>query len=127
MVEKAQARGIYDRVLAGEVTTLLAAAPMRYDLVTAADVLVYIGDLAPLADAVNMALQSGGAFAFTVEMSVDQEWRLNDSGRYAHSATYLRQLAARHGFEIALLDEASTRDDRGAPVPGLVCVMRKQP
>ncbi len=127
MIEKARERGIYDQLTAGDVVALLAAAPARYDLVAAADVLVYIGDLAPVVAAARTALKPGGGFAFTVENSDQQEWRLSESGRYAHSAAYLRTLAATHGFEIATLAEASTRDDRGVPVPGLVCVMRKSP
>ncbi|HVY03832.1 MAG TPA: methyltransferase, partial [Caulobacterales bacterium] len=127
MIEAARARGLYDGLTAGDGIGLLVAAPARYDLVAAADVLVYIGDLAPIFGAVRTALRLDGGFAFTVENSDEQEWRLNESGRYAHSAAYLRRLAAAHGFDVVALDEASTREDRGAPVPGLVCVMRKTP
>lgn len=127
MVEKARARAIYDSLTAGEVTALLAAVPKRYDLVVAADVLVYIGALVPLFVAVDAALKPGGAFAFTVEASADQEWQLNESGRYAHNADYLRRLAAERGWTIAALDTVSTREDRGAAVPGLLSVMRKTP
>ena len=125
MVEEAGRRGVYDTLLVGDLAPLLAAAPAHYDLVTAADVLVYTGDLAPIFTAVAAALRAGGAFAFTVERSPDQDWRLNESGRYAHSAAYLRRLADECGLAATVLDEASTRDDRGVPVAGLVCVMRK--
>ncbi len=125
MVDQARARGVYDIVHAGDLIAVLAGAPARYDLVTAADVLVYIGDLAPAFAAVAAALRKDGAFAFTVERGNEEDWRLQDSGRYAHGAAYLRRLAAAHGLEVMLLDEVSTREDRGAPVPGLVCVLRK--
>ncbi len=126
MIEHARARGIYDAPATGDFIADLAAGDSTYDLVAAADVLVYLGALAPAFAAVARALRPGGGFAFTVERGTEGGWRLGDSGRYAHSADYLRGLAESHGFEVALLDEASTRDDRGAPVPGLVCVLRKR-
>jgi len=125
MIERAKARGIYDALTVGDFVTELAASPVAYDLVTAADVLVYIGDLAPAFAAVARALRPGGGFAFTVERGAGESWTLGESGRYAHSDAYLRSLAAMNGFDVAVLDEASTRDDRGAPVPGSVCVLRK--
>ncbi len=126
MVEKARARGVYDELAAGDMVALLRATPGSYDLVTAADVLVYIGALDAVFAAAGHALKTGGGFAFTVERGSEEEWSLGESGRYAHSAAYLRRLAADHGFAVATLDEASTREDRGQPVPGLVCVLRKQ-
>ena len=47
MIEKARARGIYDHL---DVADLESALPRRavYDLILAADTLVYLGDLAPL-------------------------------------------------------------------------------
>lgn len=125
MVEKARARGVYDQLDTGDLVALLGAAPGAYNLVTAADVLVYIGDLAPVFAAAARALRTGGGFAFTVERGSAEGWSLGESGRYAHGADYLRKLAADHGFAVAVLDEVSTRDDRSAPVPGLVCVLRK--
>jgi len=125
MIEQARARGIYDELATGDFVAALAASPAAYDLFTAADVLVYIGDLAPSFAAVAVALRPGGGFAFTVERGGGEDWRLGESGRYTHGAGYLRRLAQANGFEVAAIDEASTREDRGAPVPGLVCVLRK--
>jgi predicted TPR repeat methyltransferase len=125
MIERARARGIYDTLTTGDFVAELATSSATYDLVTAADVLVYLGDLAPTFAAAARALRPGGGFAFTVERGIGDSWAMGESGRYAHSADYLRGLAAAHGFHVAALDEASTREDRGLPVPGLVCVMRK--
>ena len=49
MVAEARAKGIYDALHVGEVVAHLKAATDRqFDLILAADVLVYVGDLAPL-------------------------------------------------------------------------------
>jgi len=125
MIERARKRDIYDALTVGDFVTDLAAMPAAYDLVTAADVLVYLGDLGGVFAAVARALRPGGGFAFTVERGADADWSMGESGRYAHCAGYVRRLAASNGLAVAVLDEASTRDDRGAPVPGLVCVLEK--
>jgi len=125
MVERARERGVYDRLAVGDLVALLGAAADRYDLVTAADVLVYTGDLAPIFAATAVALRPGGGFAFTVERGTEGTWTLQQSGRFAHSAGYLKALAAAHGFAVLLLEETSTRLEHSVAVPGLVCVMGK--
>ena len=125
MVERARARGAYDRLEVGDAVAMLAESPGAYDLVTAADVLVYTGDLAPVVAAARRALRAGGGFAFTVEGGADGDWKLQANGRYTHSKAYLRRLAKAGGFEMASLAESSTRTESGQPVPSLVCVLRK--
>ena len=125
MVEQAKKRRIYDALAVGDFVLELGAAADTYDLVTAADVFVYIGDLDPAFRAVARALRPGGGFAFSVEHLDQGDWGVVESGRFAHSKAYLRKLAETHGFETLLIEDVSTRDDRSKPVPGLVCVMRK--
>lgn len=128
MLEKAGARGIYDQLQAGDLAASLAARPACYDLVVAADVFVYIGDLLPSFRAAAAALKPGGGFAFTVEELADAEgWRLHESHRYAHSAAYLRDTAGEAGFATLRLDSVSTREEGGVPVPGLLAVLKRNP
>ena len=48
MIAKAEARKIYDLLRVGDIETAIAGMAPPYDLVLAADTLVYLGDLAPL-------------------------------------------------------------------------------
>jgi predicted TPR repeat methyltransferase len=124
MVARAQARGLYDELVVGELVTTLQARAATYDLVVAADVLVYLGDLEPVLAAVKMALKPGGAFAFTVEKTLDTEtYLLGPKQRYAHAAEYVTSRAEAAGFTIALLEDAITRRDADQDVPGLVVVL----
>lgn len=125
MIAKAGERGLYDHLQTGDIVAALAAGGIRYDLIVAADVLVYLGDLAPLLAAAHAVLAPRGAFAFTVEKTDARAWILGPKQRYAHSAAYLGQAAAAAGFDVALMEDAVTRHDAGLPVPGLVVVLRK--
>lgn len=122
MAEQARARGVYDSVEVGDLLKLPQGA---YDLVIAADVLIYLGDLAPVADAVHGALRSGGHFAFTVERGEGEGYDLRPTGRFAHAEPYLSRIAADHGFAVTLLEPTVTRREAGVPVPGLLCLLSR--
>ncbi len=126
MVDKARQRGLYDDLAVGELGAALTRRPERYDLVAAADVLVYFGDLGPVLSAAHAALRPGGVFAFTVERAEDcSSYVLGSKNRYAHAPDYVRALAEAAGFQVALAEPAVTRQEAGADVPGLVVALRK--
>jgi predicted TPR repeat methyltransferase len=125
MIEEARRRALYDRLLTGEFVEFLATeavAQMRYDLMVAADVLVYIEDLAPVAAAVRRVLAPCGLFAFTVETHAGVGVLLRESLRYAHGAADIHAAMAGAGLDLLQLPEVSTRTEKGAPVPGLLGV-----
>ncbi|OWJ61352.1 class I SAM-dependent DNA methyltransferase [Inquilinus limosus] len=127
MILQAMARRLYDRLEPGEIVASLAEWPERYDLALAADVAVYIGDLAPLFAATRRVLRPGGLFALTLEAQDGADgtgWRLGDHHRYQHSAAYLRDAAATAGFVVVDLESAWTRTENKMPLPGWVAVLR---
>jgi predicted TPR repeat methyltransferase len=127
MVEAARRAGHYARVDVCDVAQALAAQEDgALDLVIAADVFVYLGDLAPVFEGAARVLARGGLFAFTVQEARDaQDWALGADLRYVHSAAYLRRLAQSHGLAELALTQASTRKDAGADVPGLVAAFAR--
>jgi predicted TPR repeat methyltransferase len=124
MLDKARERGIYDQLERSGIDEYLATQAARFDLVAAADVLVYFGDLAPLFGQVRRALVAGGWFCFSVEASMHADFVLRPSNRYAHSVDYLRLLADAAGFAVCAQESANLRTENGAPVAGLLLVLR---
>lgn len=121
MAEQARARGVYDQVKVGDLLALSGS----YDLVIAADVLIYLGDLAPVMQAARTVLRPGGHFAFTVEQGEGEGYTLRPTGRFAHAEPYLRRLAREQGFAVTLLEPTVTRREAGAPVPGFLCLLSR--
>jgi predicted TPR repeat methyltransferase len=123
MIDEARRKAVYDRLETGELVEFLDAEAVthaRYDLVAAADVLVYVGDLAAVAVAVRRVLTADGLFGFTVETHAGNGALLRESLRYAHGATHVRAAMAGAGLKLAHLAEVATRTERGEPVAGLL-------
>lgn len=124
MIERARRKKLYDELAAGDLVAWLAAKPdASADLVLAADVFVYLGDLAPVFREASRVLGAGGLFAFTVQSHEGEGIHLGPDLRYAHAPRYLGELAERHGLAPVLSEPVSTREDRGEPVPGRLLVL----
>lgn len=125
MLKKAAARGCYDRLVKSDLQAL-GLEPASADLVTAADVFMYLGALDGIVARVANWLERGGLFAFSVERHPGAEdFVLRPSRRYAHSEAYVRRLLDGAGLEIVSFDAATIRMDRGEPVEGLIVVAEK--
>jgi predicted TPR repeat methyltransferase len=92
------------------------------DLILAADVMVYVHDMAPLLVEVARVLAPGGLFAFTVESHAGEGVILGEGLRYAYNESGLRALIAAAGLTLHQLEPASSRTEGGLQVRGLVVV-----
>lgn len=126
MVDKARQRAVYDELLVDDVVAALQAVPQAWDLLLAADVFVYLGDLAPVFAAARCALQSAGRLLFSVEQGGVDTFVLREAGRYAHGAGYVRTLATRYGFAVLAQEEAVLRQNLGVDVSGWLYALQKQ-
>jgi predicted TPR repeat methyltransferase len=125
MIEQARAKVIYDRLVAAGIAPFLASeTAASAELVLAADVFVYVGELTAVFAAVARVLKPQGLFAFTVQSHGGDGVIVGDDHRYHHADAYVCEVAATH-FRVAVLEPATARLDRGEPVPGRVCALIK--
>jgi len=126
MLEQAAALGVYDELVQAELLQHLQTTEESHGLVVAADVFIYVGDLAPVFAGVRRVLADGGTFAFSVEHAAQAPagWTLLPSLRYAHAEPYLRHLAASHGFTVERLIAQPLRSDQGRGIDGLYAWLR---
>ena len=126
MLAVARKSRLYDRLYEGDLLAFLKRQGERTaDLVVAADVFVYIAALNDIFAEVFRVLSRGGLFAFTVQAHAGEGVILGADSRYAHGERYLRALAERTGFAVALFEAVSTRHDRGVEVPGFLLVLER--
>ena len=129
MLDHARALGVYDELLEDDLTEALIQRPNQYDVVTAADVFVYIGDIAPVLIAVASSLRPCGLVAFTVEVSGDDfgdDYQLTSSGRYEHAPVFVRKAAAAAGLTEVSSEAVILRKEHSSQIEGLVWVFGKE-
>jgi predicted TPR repeat methyltransferase len=125
MIEIARQRQIYDHLVCSELIAFLQTQAGNFDLAVAGDVFVYIGDLSAVFGGVRDALRDGGVLGFSVEASEAEDFVLRPTRRYAHSETYLRKLAAGHGFALEAIEPHVIRQQGGKDVPGYLATLRR--
>jgi predicted TPR repeat methyltransferase len=125
MIAKAKARGIYRELIVGDIETALAQLSSTYDLVLAADTIVYIGDLTVMLREVERKLSEDGYFLFTAEKADREGFELGPKRRWRHSEGYLRDLAGRSGFQVVGLVAATPRHEAGQPVEGFAVALAR--
>jgi predicted TPR repeat methyltransferase len=122
MLAKARERGLYDALETADIVDYLRRFGAAFDLIVAADALVYCGDLRPVFAATAAALVPDGLFAFTVESFAGDGYRLGETMRFAHARAYVEASAAEAALRPLIVEAASTRREKGADVPGLAAV-----
>jgi predicted TPR repeat methyltransferase len=125
MIAKAQARAIYDHLEVADLESALAKDDPCYDLILAADTLVYLGDLARVFACAHARLRSDGFFLFTVEKASAEGYELGPKRRWRHSEAYLRGLAQATGFDVAGFVAAQPRREATQPVEGFAVALRR--
>ncbi|MCO6187174.1 methyltransferase [Rhizobium sp. L1K21] len=129
MLAKAEEKGLYDYLsqadlsLGADEERLFTDGlqPGRADLLAAADVVMYLGDLEPLFQLARKIMHPLGHFAFSAELALTgDDFTLLPSMRYAHSPAYIEALAVRYGFRPVVTEKLDIRWDAGAPVKGIL-------
>ncbi|MGU3538940.1 class I SAM-dependent DNA methyltransferase [Methylobacterium sp. A54F] len=126
MLALAARKGIYDRLQAGELGDFLAAEPAASaDLVVAADVFIYLGDLVPALAGIARALRPGGLAVFSTQWHPASGVRLGPDARFAHGDDHVAAAAEAAGLAVLASTPAAVRRERGLDVPGRVVTVRK--
>ncbi len=123
ILEKARESEAYDELHVEDLKQTLDRVDGGADLVIAADVFIYVGELSAVFASCARAMRSGGLFAFSTERLDEGSFRLTTSCRYAHSVAYIKGLSERHGFSMLHMGEAVIRTENQQPVRGHTFVL----
>ena len=138
MLERADARGLYDQLYVGDAVAFLEAPADDDDgevtgpwaLICAADVAPYLGDLTPLIRAAAANLTPGGRLALSTETAeadalAGRPWFVGPDHRFHHAESHLHAACAVAGLCVEALAPAVIRREHGRPAPGHLLVARR--
>ncbi|WP_416796935.1 methyltransferase domain-containing protein [Ciceribacter azotifigens] len=128
MVELAHEKDLYETLYVAEVEDFLEDNDEEaFDLITATDVLPYLGALEPLFFGAAENMVSGGIFVFSSETLPAGDGRAYMVGphqRFLHSEAYIRERLQQTGFEIIEIGDINVRMQDGEPSPGHLAIAR---
>lgn len=134
MLAKAAEKGVYHHLAQADLSRQATDSGLfggnlaegRADLIVAADVMMYLGNLQAVFDLVAALATKDAILAFSVEDGAGEAgYALAPSLRYRHDETYVRALIARHGFQTLQTRRQTIRMDGGKPVAGILFIARR--
>jgi len=125
MVEIAKARGLYASVELADAVEFLDRGATYWDLMTAGDLFIYVGDLRPVLTAGARRLSPGGFFVATAEIHEGEGFALTETLRYAHAKPYVETAAKSAGLSVAAWSVGEGRKQKGDVVPFHVFALKK--
>lgn len=135
MLAKAEEKSIYshlaiaDLTLEGEKSGLFTQGltAQRADLVVAADVMMYLGQLDNVLALASALLAPRTYLAFSIEEATGTDaFVLQQSLRYAHSQTYVASVLSSCGYDLVSQQKTTIRTDGGKPIFGILFLARKR-
>lgn len=127
MLDQAKALGAYDALCCCNIVeTIPGLGQERFDLILAADVLVYLGALEIVFENIASALKAEALFAFSIEeQEHSNQFVLQTTGRYAHSQAYIANLARQNNMHIETNQSITPRMQADEAISGRLYVLRK--
>lgn len=131
MVEIAHEKDLYETLYVAEIEDFLEDNDDEaFDLVTATDVLPYLGALEALFFGAAENMVSGGIFVFSSETAGDdvlagRPFMVGPHQRFLHAESYVRERLVATGFELLEISDINVRMQDGSPSPGHLIVAKR--
>jgi predicted TPR repeat methyltransferase/thioredoxin-like negative regulator of GroEL len=127
MLAKAKQKLVYDRLVCGDLETVLSENAETYDLIVAADTFNYFGDLSALIPMCFAALRQKGWLVFSLEEGpmAGDHFYLQPHGRYVHAPQYIMEQLGECGIEGGSMNRVALRKEAGKDVFALLVAAQK--
>ena len=127
MLRLARGRACYDELILGDLLELESLCGRVFDLIVCSDVLVYFGRLDQVLAVMRRCLRENGSLILTVEKGPEwtnsPDYEIQPTGRYKHTARYLRTALLEAGFrDVPVVRENILRYENQVPVDSLTVV-----
>jgi predicted TPR repeat methyltransferase len=128
MLKMAAILGAYDCLIQANINDALPGLAQDYfEIILAAEVLGYIGDLDKIFNNISETLAFGGKFIFSIELQAatmdSANFWLQNSGRFCHHPNYIISLAQKYKLNIVYTEETILRQSAHGKVLGQIFIL----
>lgn len=132
MLDVASKKDIYNKLIKSDIADFLESnienQQQKYNLITFADVLVYIGKLDQIFELCKQNLQTeseANYLLFSIELmpqieEVKQDYLLNNTGRYSHSDQYIQKICQKLNYKVIKQKLVTLRKQHNQDVTGMI-------
>ncbi len=126
MISEAKKKNIYDSLCAADVVEFMRQDIRGYHVVIAADVFVYIGDLADIFASAKKIMVPKAYFVFSIEGLEDEgkDYLLRPTGRFAHSETYIKNLSIKYDLKVMYRSSVNIRKENNRWISGYCFILK---
>lgn len=126
MLGIASEKNIYKELVKDDIHHFLENSTDTYDIIVAADVFTYMGDLENVFIQCASRVIDGGHFLFSVEESQGKSFNLKTTGRFGHSQGYIENLCRKTGWKVLEKKFSKLRQDKNEWIKGYLFLLQKQ-
>tara|TARA_B100000902_G_scaffold199643_1_gene190300 strand:+ start:67 stop:1785 length:1719 start_codon:yes stop_codon:yes gene_type:complete len=125
MLNKAKQRSIYTKLICTDIINFLKNTKQKYEIIMAADVLIYLGDLNQLFKFVRNVMFNNARFIFSTEETKKGEYMINQNGRFSHSHYYITKISQKYELIIETYQDIKIRKEDNKWVNGKIFTVMK--
>ncbi len=126
MLREADKKGLYDTLIPIDIEEYLKRKEACYDIIIAADVFTYLGELRDIFQALNETASDNAYFCFSTEKTHKNAFQLRQTGRFAHSASYIIKLCEQTGWKVLQRFPENLRKENDKWVEGNIFFLQKE-
>lgn len=127
MLAIADKKNLYDKLVKDDIIHFLQKNAVQYNLILAADVFTYIGDLKIVLNGCHSAATPSGILLFSVEEAphCQKGFVLKPTGRFGHSNHYIQKLSKQTGWTVISHKHSRLRQEKGKWVMGELYILQQ--
>jgi predicted TPR repeat methyltransferase len=124
MIEASQKKGCYDKLFEQEVDSFLKEQTLMFDIIIAADLFPYYGNLSQIMLLIKQHLNRDGLFIFNTEINQKSDYQLQNNARFCHHIDYIKSLSESYNLELIHQHQFNARLQEGKPLKAMLYVLK---
>ena len=127
MLKIADKKNLYDKLVKDDIIHFLQTSAEKYNLILAADVFTYMGDLETMFKECGSASAPSAILLFSVEEALDcrKGFELKSTGRFGHSADYIKRLGEKTAWTVISHRRSKLRQEKGKWIMGYLYILQQ--